>query len=266
MQAAIATLRTAGLPVLSSFEVKTRKKSDDFIWLEPQLNNSACKPETCLHAADNPPGYAVMAQPGNHYKMICLHTECGGAAQQVLVDHEAEQRRQAEQQRQLALEKLRQVTVEQTVFGNLTLLTPPIIEKVEEIIVPEWDIATMNHVLSGWKQVEIARLTGALDQPPADKASELEIVAQFDEMVGELADDRVKQQFALLRESMINTLAGRLKWLACLTLIRSWRENIDSVQSIEDVLTHLATITANSDATQSVDEPLLLLPKYDQPA
>lgn len=163
IEAAMTELKVSGLSVISRDEVKALKKDGQFIWLGPQLKGISCTPEICVHTNNNPSGFSVIPEPDGSFQMVCRHAECGSTAQQSLIDHEAEQQHAAARQQKEAIDQLRQTTVEKTLFGKLDLSAPEVMEVLESILVPEWDTATMEHVVIGWQRAMVAQLVVELD-------------------------------------------------------------------------------------------------------
>lgn len=229
MQTAVAKLQAEGLTAILPDEVQASKKAGNFIWLEPKLDGIPCTPERCRYTNDDPPGYLVIALPDGHYRMACRHAECGGSAQQGLIDLEAEQRREVEQQRQVAINQLRQTTVEKTLFGELNLSSPKVMEVLESILVPAWDTTTMGHVVIGWQRGVRAQL--------ATELSQLEVQAEFEEHAGLLAtpptSNTIRAQFTLLREQLVHTDQDWSCWLACLAIVHSWRSDLSTTETFE---------------------------------
>lgn len=218
-QQAQKTLRGQGLPAELPEFIKSRQKAGDFIWLAPQIEGEPCTPKTCLHAAEEPPGFVAIVQPGGAWQMACCHAECGGKAQEASRDWEAEQQREEHRQHQIALNDWRRQTVTRTLLSKQPrrLDTPETMQALEAVLVPAWDHAAMEHMLIGWQQAMRAEIAAELDDPSPESAK---ITRVFENRFGELAaqptDETRARQFLALRNLLVPAQISLEAWLLCL--------------------------------------------------
>lgn len=236
-QAAIEMLTKQGLPAVLPHFIKERQATGEFIWLEPQLERQPCTPQSCKHAHSNPPGFVVLVEPGRHRKMACIHRECGGQAREVLVDWEAEQRQLEQQRQQAALYHLRQITIERTLLApggeGIDLSKPSLLTMIETLLVPNWDSSSMLHIVTGWQQAIRAQLAYELGH--TDPMSQ-EVTHALQDRFGELAEkpktDNIGKLFTLLRGRLVHSPEELSRWIACLALVRSWRDEANTIERI----------------------------------
>jgi hypothetical protein len=237
---ATEALEQDGLPAVLPTFVQEREEVGEFTWRCPQQKGQPCAPERCLHASDDPPGFAAVVQPGGTWEMICIDAVCGEAAQEALVDWEAKKREEAEQQRLAALNELRQTSVERTLLApqgeRIDLSTRSLLEAIESVLVPEWDAPTMFHIVLGWQAA--IRVQMADELGIADFTSE-EVTQALREHHGELverpASKTIRDLFAALRGEIARTDEGLCRWVACLALVRTWRDEVEMIEQIERV-------------------------------
>lgn len=154
-QKMVQDFKQQGLPAVLSTVVTDREKKRQFIWLEPLLNGRSCTPENCLHRQDEPPGRIVVADKNGNHRMACIHAEWGSCAKDALQQSNAETVRLEKETQLVALERLQQTTLEQTVLASdnakVELSNPAILQIIEAILVPGWDKETVTHVVLGWQ-------------------------------------------------------------------------------------------------------------------
>ena len=85
--------------------------------------------------------------------MACVHMECGSRAKIALDESKVQRQRHEREQQHLALDVLRQRTIEQTLFleQKIDVLDQNVLEIIEMALVPNWDGEVMTHVLIGWQ-------------------------------------------------------------------------------------------------------------------
>jgi len=245
-QAMVQALVQQGLSAVLPVFVQEREGIGDFVWRCPQREGTACTPETCAHAQDEPPGFVAVAQPGSTWEMVCVHAECGGAAQEALVDWEAQERRRERQRQQVALDALRQVSVARTLLAPpakaIELSSRAFLEAIEPVLVPAWDDQTMAHVVLGWQAATREQI--AVELGEADPATRT-VSRAFRDRHSELADkptgDSVPALFAALRERMSQTDEGLRRWITCLALVRTWRDEVGTMEQIAEATEKIAS-------------------------
>jgi hypothetical protein len=247
-QAAVAALQQADLPAVLPQAIKEKKVAGEFIWLEPQLEGKPCSPKTCRYASEDPPGFVVVPQPSGKVQMICTHAECGKKAQEVLVDWEAEQRRLERERHQAALNRLRQVSVEKTIIAppakGVDVSTPGILETIESILIQAWDTAAMGHIVSGWQaaiRAQIADELGNID-PTSKEATQI-LRDHYPELAEKPNERNTSQLFALLREKIVPSEEQLGGWIACLALVRTWRDETKTLEQIEEAIQKISALT-----------------------
>ncbi|GAB4537141.1 MAG: hypothetical protein Kow0063_23470 [Anaerolineae bacterium] len=236
-QMAVELLTGQGLPAVLPDFGQGREGMGEFVWHCPQRGGSPCTPETCVHAQDDPPGYVIVVQPGDMWKMVCVHAGCGEEAQATLADWESEQRRLERRRQQIALDELRRVSVERTLLASDSrrpnLSVPSFLKTVEPLLVPGWDTPTMFHVVLGWQiavRIKIAEGMGISD------LHDQRVARAFRSQYGELAEKptyaTINQMFSSLREQTAWSEEGLHRWVACLALVRTWRDEVETVDQI----------------------------------
>ncbi|MCL4301395.1 MAG: ParB N-terminal domain-containing protein [Anaerolineae bacterium] len=238
-QAAVEMMTKQGLPAVLPHFVKEKQKIGEFIWLEPQLEGQLCSPQRCKHAHRHPPGFVILVEPGGDWKMVCIHQECGGQAQEALFDWEAEQRQLEWQRQQAALNHLRQITIERTLLApageGTDLSKPSLLITIETLLVPDWDTSSMLHIITGWQQatrVQIAHELGFTDLMSKEVTYALE--DRFGELAEKPKSDNLHILFTLLREKLVHFPEELSRWVACLALVRTWRDEVNTIEQIEE--------------------------------
>jgi len=173
-----------------------------------------------------------------NWEMVCVHAECGQAAQEALADWEAEERRRERQHWQAALNGLRRLSVERTLLASteraLDLSVRALLEAVKPVLVPGWDTPTMFHVVLGWQEAMRAQIAVELGTDPTAR----EVSRAFRERWGQLADrptdDAIVAMFKTLRERMVQSDEGLRRWVACLALVRTWRDQVETTDRIAE--------------------------------
>ncbi|GIK37458.1 MAG: hypothetical protein BroJett011_12910 [Chloroflexota bacterium] len=246
-QAAAEMLTKQGLPAVLPHFVKERQGAGEFIWLEPQLEGQSCTPQSCQHAHSHPPGFVVLVEPGGPWKMACVHRECGAQAQEALIDWEAEQRQLEQQRQQAALNQLRQITIERTLLASggegIDLSKPSLLTTIETLLVPDWDTLSMSHIITGWQQAIRAQLTYELEHTdPISKEVTHALQDRFAELAEKPKTDNISKLFMLLREKLVRSPETLSRWIACLALVRSWRDEVNTIEQIEEATRGISTL------------------------
>lgn len=218
--------------------IKERQRAGEFIWFEPQLEGQPCTSQSCKHAHSNPLGFVVLVEPGGPWKMVCVYQECGGQAQAALIDWEAEQRQLEQERQQAALNELRQIAIERTLLApageGIDLSKPSLLATIEKLLAPDWDTSSMLHIITGWQQAIRAQLAYELEHTdPMSKEVTHALQDRFGELVEKPKTDNIHKLFILLRERLVHSLEELSRWIACLTLVRSWRDEINTIEQIE---------------------------------
>lgn len=231
----VADLRAKKLPAVLPAKVKEHEQANEFIWQEPKREGIPCSPENCVYANDEIPGFELIVQPTGQCKMGCVHAECGGAAKESLIDWEERKRKLEAQKLQAAIDELRRVTIERTLLAPqgkaLDLYNPQILEALEKILVPQWDTTTMNHVVIGWQLEMRARIAAEVEHENADDKRVAETFKERHEFLAkEVTDENAFELFSALRSNLIRCDDDLPKWITCLTLVRSWRDDVKVVE------------------------------------
>lgn len=245
-QAAVEALKKDGLPAVLPDVVEGRKNREEFVWKCPQREGASCTPETCCHAYDDPPGFVALVRPGDVWEMVCIHEECGPAAQEALIDWEKRKQQEEARRLQAAVDRLRQLSAARTLVAPpgkaLDLTLRSLLEAIEPVLVPSWDTPTMYHVVRGWQAATQAQIAAELgvDDPADDQ-----VIRAFCERYGELSqrprDKTIVEAFAALRQLMTDSDAGLARWVACLALVRTWRDEIETIEQVETVIERVAS-------------------------
>lgn len=236
---AAETAAQQGLPAVLPASIREREGVGEFAWHCPQREGKPCTPETCNHANDDPPGFVIVVQPGGVSELVCIHTECGRAAQEALVDWEAAERRKEQQHRRAALDELRKASVERTLLAppgeGIDLSQRALLEAIEQVLVPDWDTPTMFHVLLGWQAGMRAQIAAALG---VDDLADRRVTQEFKERYEQLAerpkDSGILAAFRKLREEVVQSDEDLGRWVACLALVRTWRDEVETEEGIAE--------------------------------
>jgi hypothetical protein len=239
VQAAVQALTEEGLPAAPPEFIREREGTNEFVWHCPQREGSSCIPETCIHAQDDPPGFVVMVQPGDRREMVCIHAECGEAAQEALINWEAKQRQLERQRRDTALDELRRVSVERTLTtteNNMSNLSVRwLLETLEPLLVPTWDTPTMSHVVLGWQTAMRIRIAEEMNiGDPSDREVTRVFRSRYDRLADKPANGTTNQMFSMLREQIAQSDEGLRRWVACLALVRTWRDEVETIEKIAE--------------------------------
>jgi hypothetical protein len=236
-QAAVQALRQQGLPAVLPDFIQDGQGAQEYIWEHPQIQGEPCTPKTCRHAQDDSSGFVIILQPGGVQKMACVHAECGSAAQEALIDWEARQHQLDQQRQQAAVDTLRQVSAQRTLLALpgevLDLSTRTLLEAIEPVLVPEWDTPAMFHIVLGWQAAAQAQMAVELGVPsPAT-----ELTQAFRERYGDLAHkptiNTIVPMFRALRTQVVQSEEGLRRWVTCLSLVRTWRDELETIEQIE---------------------------------
>lgn len=244
-QTIVTDLKKKRLPAVLPEFIKDRKSAGEFTWLQPQVEAQSCTPESCTHRKDKPAGYVVIAQPGGQWQMGCIHAECGGQAKEALINREAEQQRLEQQRRQAALDQLWQRVIERTLLDStgegIHLSSSAILATIEALLVPNWDERSKMLIITGWQQAVQAQLAQEMDLTDS-----IEIGYAFEDRFAELAEkptpDTVHSMFTLLREKLVYSSEELSRWLACLALVRSWRDEVSTIEQIEEAMRRILAL------------------------
>jgi hypothetical protein len=246
IKARLQVLTERGLPtVLPSF-VQERKGMGEFVWRHPERQGVPCTPENCIHATDDLPGFVALLQPGDGWQMLCIHAECGEAAQEALVDQEKRARQEKKRRRQAALDTLRQASVTRTLLApadkRLDLAAPLLLEAIESVLVPAWDALTMLHVVAGWQAGERARIAAELgDVSPTSRQVTRAFRERHGELVQKATQDNVREMFQALRQKIVQSAQDLPRWVSCLAVIHLWRDDIETIEQIEQANREIAS-------------------------
>ncbi len=241
----VEALKEQGLPVVLSCVVEEREGIGEFAWRQPQREGAKCAPETCVYANDAPPGFIVVAGPGDIREMVCICEKCGVAAQEALIDWEKREREEEDQRCQAALSGLRQLSVERTLVVpsdkaiNLTLRS--LLEAIEPVLVPDWDTQTMFHVVLGWqaaKRTQIAAESGITD--PTNRQVSRAFLDRYGVLAKAPKNGTILGAFAALQEKMTQSNESLARWVACLALVRTWRDEVKTTEQVEKAARRVA--------------------------
>jgi hypothetical protein len=239
VQAAVQALTEDELPAAPPEFIQERRGTGEFVWRCPQLEGQPCSPETCIHSQEDPPGFVVMVQPGDTWEMVCMHKECGEAAQEALTDWEAEQRQLERQRWDAALTELRRVSVERTLTAtenNMSSLSVRwLLETIEPLLVPTWDTPTMSHVVFGWQTAMRVRIAEEMNiGDPSDREVTRVFRSRYDGLAEKPSNGTTNQMFSMLREKTAQSDEGLRRWVACLALVRTWRDKVETIEKIAE--------------------------------
>jgi hypothetical protein len=246
-QAAIEMLTKQGLLAVLPRFIKERQRAGEFIWLEPQFEGQPCIPQSCQHTHSHPPGFVVLVEPGGPWKMGCIHRECGGQAQEALIDWEAEHRQLEQQRQQAVLNHLRRITIERTLLApageGIDLSKPLLLTTIEKLLVPDWDTLSMSYIITGWQQAIRTQLAYKLGHTaPMSQEVTHALQDQFEELAETPKTDNIHKLFILLREKLVHSQEELSRWVACLALVRSWRDEVNTIEQIEEATRGISTL------------------------
>jgi len=218
-----------------------------FCWKSPHREGEICTPENCKHNHDNKPGIVALAKPGGAFDLICIHEKCGQAAKDKLVDWEAKQVQETQQRQQEALKSLRRLTIEQTLLApdrkGFDWLNHPILNEVETLLVQEWDVSTMFHIVCGWQTAMFESIAKELGKACSSREVKQTFIERFHELTEKPTNTSIQNLFRLLRAKMVISDLDLRRWLACLVLVRMWRDNSKTMEQIEEASRKILTYT-----------------------
>lgn len=179
--------------------------------------------------------------------MACVHGECGGQAQEALLDWEAKHQQLEQQRQQAALNHLRQITIERTLLvpagEGIDLSKPWLLTTIETLLVPDWDTLSMFNIITGWQQavpVQIAQEMSLTD--PMSKEVSRVLQDRFEELAEKPKTDNIPILFTLLREKLVHSQEELSRWIACLALVRSWQDEVKTIEQIEEATRGISTL------------------------
>ena len=85
---------------------------------------------------------------------------------------------------------------------------------------PEWDTASMLHILLGWQAAQ----AGEHGAPPRPR----------------IEDGEVLKAFEALRAEVVQSEADLSRWVACLAVVRGWRDRVNTVDEVSRESARLA--------------------------
>jgi hypothetical protein len=93
----------------------------------------------------------------------------------------------------------------------------------------------MLHIITGWQQAIRIQLAHELDfTDPMSK----EVTHALQDRFGKLAEkpktDNIHRLFILLRERLVHSPEELRRGIACLVLVRSWRDEVNTIEQIEE--------------------------------
>jgi hypothetical protein len=238
-------LEQRGLQSVFPGYIENMTRAGQFCWKFPQREGKICTLENCKHNHDNKPGIIVLAKPGGAFELICIHEKCGQTAKDKLVDWETKQVQVLEQRQQEALKSLRRLTVEKTLLtmerNGFDWLNPPILTEIEELLVQEWDISTMFHIIYGWQAAMLDSIAKELGKPCVSREVKQIFKERFIELTELPTNTSVQNIFKSLRTKIVNSDENHRRWLACLVLVRKWRDNVKTIDQIEQAAQKILT-------------------------
>ncbi|MGD0172898.1 MAG: ParB N-terminal domain-containing protein [Anaerolineales bacterium] len=216
-----------------------------FCWKFPQREGEVCTPENCKHNHDNKPGIVALAKPGGAFELICIHEKCGQAAKDKLVDWEAKQVQETQQRQKEALESLRRLTIEQTLLApdrkGIDWLNRAILNEIETLLVQEWDISTMFHIVYGWQAAMLDNIAKEISKPGLSREARQIFKERFNDLTENPTNASIQNIFKSLRTNIIHSDEDLCRWLACLVLVRMWRDNSTTIEQIEQASRKILT-------------------------
>jgi hypothetical protein len=178
-----------------------------------------------------------LAKPGGLFDLICINEKCGQAAKEKLVDWEAKQIQETRQRQQEALESLRRLTVEQTLLApdrkEIEWLNRLILDEIEKLLVQDWDISTIFHIIYGWQAAMLDKIAKELGADCSSREINRIFKERFHELAEKPTNNSILKIYNLLRARLVSSDAHLYRWLACLVLVRMWRDNVATIDQIE---------------------------------
>ena len=100
----------------------------------------------------------------------------------------------------------------------------------------------MFHMVLGWQQNERLRLAAELGlSNPNDQRVKMIFYEQYNELAQKPNKKNIVSLYQALREQIVVN-SGQVQWVACLALIRSWRDDVDNLMLIERALEKIRTV------------------------
>jgi hypothetical protein len=249
---AVSTFRDAGLPAVLHGRVGELEAAGQFVWRRPDISGAECTPSSCPFGGDDPPGIVMPIYPHGPGDPVCLNAMCGMPAREEGGNRETDARQTDPGGLQEALDKLRRMSIQRTLFsppGNGVLLTDPLVlAALEEVLVPKWDVKTMLHIATGCLLAGDVgemndRETDGFPRSPAGPETPLSPSALREHA----PDHEVREEFKSVRDRYVKTAQDLERWIACLVLVRTWRDCTDTLEGAKSALERLAWISASTD-------------------
>lgn len=118
---------------------------------------------------------------------------------------------------------------------------PSLLRTIEILLVQDWDSLSMFHIITGWQQAVRGQLVHELGL--VDPMSK-EVTRVLQDRFGELAEkpktDNIDKLFILLREKLMQSQEELSRWIACLALVRSWRDEVNTLEQIDQATQKLS--------------------------
>lgn len=102
----------------------------------------------------------------------------------------------------------------------------------------------MDHILSGWQAAIRTQIAGELGNiDPSSKEVAQVLRDRYPELAEKPNESNTSQLFALLREKIVLSEVQLGGWIACLALVRTWRDEIKTLEQLEEAIQKISTLT-----------------------
>jgi hypothetical protein len=120
---------------------------------------------------------------------------------------------------------------------------PSLLTAIEKLLVPDWDTLSMSHIITGWQQAIRAQLAYELEHTdPMSKEVMHVLQDRFAELAEKPKTDNISKLFMLLREKLVRSPEELSRWITCLALVRSWRDEVNTIEQIEEATRGISTL------------------------
>jgi hypothetical protein len=118
---------------------------------------------------------------------------------------------------------------------------------IETLLVPDWDTLSMSNIIRGWQQAIRAQLAYELGHTdPMSKEVTQVLQDRFEELAEKPKTDNIHNLFILLRERLVHSPEELSHWVACLALVRSWRDEVNTIEQIGEATQTITTFDGSS--------------------
>jgi hypothetical protein len=120
-------------------------------------------------------------------------------------------------------------------------LNPLILTEIEGLLVQEWDISTMFHIVYGWQAAVLDIIAKELGKPSSSREVRQIFKERFHDLTENPTNNLIQNIFKSLRANIVHSDEDLCRWLFCLVLVRKWRDNVKTIDQIEQAAQKILT-------------------------